>query len=114
MDPHSRRSNNPFIPPLESSAPEHSAYVAEMIQVLPLLSVSLMDFARYFAAKMVACYNKRTSDVNAQYLVLCIHDVQLNHVFLHIFGATHDQAIAANFVGALLFQAIGNSARCND
>jgi hypothetical protein len=114
MDPLSLRSNNPFLPPLESVAPECQAYVTGIVQLLPDLSVSLMDFARYYGAKMVASYNKRTSELNAQYLVLCIHDVQLKHVFAHVVEATHDQAIATHFIAALLFQAIGKSPRCDD
>ncbi len=114
MDPLSLRSNNPFLPPLQSAAPERQAYVNELIELLPMLSVSLMEFARYFGGAMVARYNKRTSDINAQYLVLCVHDVQLQRVFAHVVEAAQDQAIATNYVGALLFQAIGKSPRCDD
>jgi hypothetical protein len=114
MDPLSLRSNNPFLASLAAVAPEFQEYAIGAVELLPHLSVSLMDFARYYGAKMVASYNKRTSELNAQYLVLSIHDVQLNHVFAHILGATHVQAIAENFVGALLFQAIGKSPRCDD
>jgi hypothetical protein len=114
MDPLSLRSNNPFLPPLQSVVPERQAYVNELIELLPQLSVSLMDFARYFATTMVDRFNKRTSDINAQYLVLCIHDVQLNHVSAHLVGVTQDQSIATNYVAALLFQAIGKSPRCDD
>jgi hypothetical protein len=114
MDPLALRSNNPFLPPLASVAPELQDYVHETIEVLPQLSVSLMDFARYYAATLVDRYNKRTSDTNVQYLVLCIHDVQLNHVFAHLLAATQDQAFAANFVAALIFQAIGTTPKCDD
>jgi hypothetical protein len=114
MDPLVLRSKNPFLPPLASVAPELQACVNEAVEALPLLSVSLMDFARYYAATLVDRYNKRTTDTNMQYLVLCIHDVQLNHVYSHILAATQDQAVAANFVAALIFQGIGTTPKCDD
>ncbi len=114
MDPLSLRSNNPFLAPLQSVAPERQAYVNDLIEVLPLLSVSLMEFARYFGSLMVDRFNKRTNETNAQYFVICVHDVQLQRVFAHVFEATQDQAIAGSYIAALLFQAIGKSPRCDD
>src|SRR5450631_2425848 len=101
MDPLSLRSHNLFLPALEAVAPEFQPYVSGAVQLLTQLSVSLMEFARYFAAVTVDKYNKRTSDNNVQYLVLCVHDVQLSHVFAHVAAATQDQTIASNYVAAL-------------
>jgi hypothetical protein len=114
MDPLHLRSHNPFLPPLEAVAPELHPYVSGAVQLLPQLSVSLTDFARYFAAVMVDRYNKRTSDTNVQYLVLCVHDVQLNHVYAHLLGATEDKAVAANYISALLYQGLGKTPKCDD
>lgn len=114
MDLLSLRSNNPYLASLQSVAPEFRAYVTASVELLPALSVSLVEFARFYAHKVVQLYNKRTSETNAQYLALCIHDVQLNRVMAHMFEATQDRAIAESYAAAMLFQAIGKTPKCDD
>ena len=114
MDPNCLRSNNPFLPPLELVAAEIRPNVDVVIELVPILAVSLMEFARYYGGVLVNHYNKRTSESNGQYLVLCIFDVQLNQLFGHFRQAVQDDSVAASLVGAVLYQALGKNPHCDD
>ncbi|OAI42974.1 hypothetical protein AYO41_03050 [Verrucomicrobia bacterium SCGC AG-212-E04] len=114
MDAHLLRSHNPYLPPLASVAPELQDYVNAVIEVVPVLADSLMEFARYFAGVLVNQYSKRTSEQNAQFLVLCIFDVQIYQLSRHFRESLQDEAIAANLAGAVLFQALGRTPQCDD
>lgn len=114
MDPNCLRTNNPFLPSLASVSAEFRPNVDAIIELVPVLAVSLMEFARYYAGVLVNQYNKRTPDQNSQYVVLCILDVQLNQLFGHFRQAVQDDVVAASLVGAVLYQALGKTPHCDD
>lgn len=88
--------------------------VDAIIELVPVLAVSLMEFARYYGGVLVNQYNKRTPEQNAQYLVLCIFDVQLNQLFGYFRQAVPDDAVAASLDSAVLYQALGKTPHCDD
>lgn len=114
MDPLTLRSKNPFLAQLEVVAPECQAYMADAVRFLPNLSACLSDFARFHADSAVERYNRRTTDMNRQFLFLCVHDVQITRVIAFLEEATHDRALAETYASALLFQAVGKIPKCDD
>lgn len=114
MDPNSLRSHNPFLPPLETVAAEIRPNVDAAIELVPILAVSLMEFARYYGGVLVNQYNKRTSESNSQYLVLCIFDAQLSQLFGYFQQAVQDDTVASNLAGAVMYQALGKTPHCDD
>lgn len=114
MDPNVLRSHNPYLPALASVAPEIRPNVDAILELVPVLASSLMEFARYYGGVLANKYNPRTSDHNAHYVVLCIFDVQLNQLFGYFQQAVPDDAAAASLVGAVLYQALGKTPHCDD